>query len=300
MRSEQFRDFTEMADIIVGVEKVRFHVHKDIAVYASPFFAAALRGNFVEGTTGQIILSDVDPKIFEHIVLWMYQSRLDSAPHTFFKDGKPTYFTLLDIYAVADQLCIEGMRNAVVDLMAELADQTNSVPTPMDTSLLYENIRENAPIRALVLDLFAYKKTDNLLATHKDPWHPLFLRDLTCKLKRPGKNALTRHDVRPLKHRGSSESKVCEICKTVVRLVGANFKCTNCQKAFCGECVWRVVNEQGGGVIDWSVADRECKPWSSVRGRCAYHEHNETVECKYEPLEEMLGFGNQHSGAARR
>ena len=295
-----FKDWEEMADIIVGPEKTRFHVHRDLAAHQSPFFAAALRGNFVEGRTGEVLLPDIEPKIFEHVILWMYQSKLDQAPQTFFKDSKPTYFTLLDIYAVADQLCIEGLRNAVVDLMAELADQTNSVPTPMDTNLLYENIRENAPIRHLVLDLFAYKKTDNLLSTHPDPWLPTFLRELTCNLKRHGQTALVRHEIRPFKARGGSESKACEICKTMVGLHGGvSVKCSNCQRVFCAECVYRVLNEQAGGVIDWSIAERECKPWSSIRGRCQYHEHTETETCKFESLDAMLGHGAGHGGARR-
>lgn len=225
----------------------------------------------------------------------MYQSRLDAAPATFFKDGKPTYFTLLDIYAAADQLCIEGLRNAVVDLMAELADQTNSVPTPMDTSLLYENIRENAPIRALVLDLFAYKKTDNLLAKHPDPWHPTFLRELTCKLKRPGPTALTRHDLRPFRAKNKNDVRPCEMCRKVISLMSSSHKCGNCDRAFCGDCISRALQGGGGGIIDWSIAERECKPWSSVRGRCEYHEHRESVACKYETWDSGMG----HSGAGR-
>ena len=64
----------------------------------------------------------------------------------------------------------------IVDVMADLADSTNSVLTPSDTRILYEQISEGAAVRRLVLDLFAFKKTDKLLAEHEDAWHARFLR----------------------------------------------------------------------------------------------------------------------------
>lgn len=273
----QFKDFGDTAEIVVGPEKTRYKIHKDIAAAHSPFFAAALNGQFLEVETGQAILPHVQPKDFEHVLLWFYTQRMEDS-NVFFKDGKPTYFTLLDIYGLADQLCVEGLRNAVVDLMAELADQTNSVPTPMDTNLLYENIRENAPIRRLVLDLFAFKKTDNLVATHPDSWHPIFLRDLVCKLKRPGYSALMRHDLRPWRPLTWSNTKACEVCKGVLKPNVSGNICSGCNRAFCCGCVVKGLGG-GGGLIDWSVAEKECKPWNSPRGRCEYHEHAETEKC---------------------
>jgi hypothetical protein len=282
----QFKNFEAVADIIVGPEKTKFKLHKDVAAAHSPFFAAALNGKFVEGETGQIILPDVEPKIFEHIVLWFYTRRLEESS-AFYKDDKPTYFTLLDIYGLADQLCIEGLRNAVVDFMAELADQTNSVPTPLDSNLLYENIRDNAPIRRLVLELFAFKKTDNLVATHPDEWHPTFLRELIWKLKRPGYSALMRHDLRRWRPSTWNDTKACEICKVVLKPDVSSNICGGCNRAFCCSCVGKGLGGggDGGGLIDWSLAERECKPWSSPRGKCEYHEHAETERC------DLRGYG---------
>jgi hypothetical protein len=237
-----------------------------------------LTGQFVEGQTGTIALPDTEPKIFDHIILWFYTERLEDSA-CFFKDGKPTYYTLLDIYGLADQLCVEGLRNAVVNLVAKLADRTNSVPTPMDTNLLYENIRDNAPIRRLVLDLFAFKKTDNLVATHPDAWHPTFLRDLVCTLKRPGYSALLRHDLRPWRPLIWTNTKACDICKVILQPNVSGNICSGCNRAFCCGCVVKGLGGGGWGLIDWSLAERECKPWSTLKGKCEYHEHAETEKC---------------------
>jgi hypothetical protein len=269
----QFKTFENTAEITVGPSAVHFVVHKDLATAQSPFFTAALNGAFVEGQSQTISLPEVEPKTFEHVILWLYSGRLEKNEF-FFKDGKPTYFTLLDIYSLADQLCIEGLRNAVVDCMAELAEQTNSVPTPTDTHILYKSIRDNAPVRHLVLDLFAYKKTDNLVATHPDDWHPTFLRELVCKLKRPGFSALMRHDVRQWRPLAWSSTKACEVCKQVLKPNTPGHMCNICQRAFCAGCISKGM---GGGVLDWSLAERECKPW--LRSMCEYHEHAETESC---------------------
>ena len=279
-----FKSFSNMAEIAVGSNATPFVVHQALLTQHSPFFAAALDGAFREGLEKTVHLPDVDSKYFEHIVLWMYTETLEDRTF-FFKDGKPTYFTLLDLYALADRLDIEGMRNALCDHIAVLAEETNSVPTPSDTYILYETIRDNAPVRSLVLDLFAFKKTDNLIATHPDDWHATFLRDLVCKLKRPGFATLKRHDIRTWKAPGWQFTKACEVCKRVLKPGAQEHQCVRCKRAFCESCVAKGV---GGGGLDWNVIERDCKPW--LAAMCAsYHEHSVTDICG-------LSFEVQHDG----
>lgn len=163
------------------------------------------------------------------------------------------------------------MRNAIVDRIAELAERTNSVPTPSDTYILYEKIRENAPIRQLVLDLFAFKKTDSLIASHPDDWHPIFMRDLVCKLKRPGHTSLKRHDIIPWQPTRWENTRACEVCKCILRPMAAANRCQLCGKGFCLECLMK---GDGGITLDWSVHEKDCKPW--IRGICMYHEHQDS------------------------
>ncbi|KAK5172962.1 uncharacterized protein LTR77_003084 [Saxophila tyrrhenica] len=111
--------------------------------------------------------------------------------------GSPKYFLLFDLYALSDRLLTTPLSNHILTTIARLSESTNSVPTPSDTWILYAptTVSDSSPLRTLVLDLFAYKKTDKLLETHKDDWHPRFLRDLCVKLKRPGPEALSRHEL---------------------------------------------------------------------------------------------------------
>lgn len=235
---------------------------------------------------------------FELLITWLYTSAIPSP----FKDGKPAYYTLLHLYILADRFCFEGLRNYIVDMMADLADQTNSVLTPSDTRILYNEINDGSKIRDLVLDLFAFKKTDKLLASHTDQWHGQFLRDLCVHLKKPCAQAMTRHRPQSYLPLNWQTTRACESCKMVLAPRVGAVACEECACAWCVRCF-----EDGVGVASWEDGrsgsedgDGEgksgkrkrcygsrsgrlgrwesCKPWRG--SRCAvYHEHRETEAC---------------------
>jgi hypothetical protein len=171
----------------------------------------------------------------------------------------------------------------VIDLTSDLADRTNSVLTPSDTRILYEQLRESSPLRTLVLDLFAFKKTDRLLESHTDTWHAAFLRDLSTLLKRPCAQAMTRHRLHMWCPDSWLTTRACDNCRTVLPPRQGAIACDECCVAFCNRCV-----EAGTGMASWDDGrGREsagakrweaCKPWRG--SRCAlYHEHGETERC---------------------
>ncbi|KAK4556338.1 hypothetical protein LTR86_006482 [Recurvomyces mirabilis] len=133
--------------------------------------------------------------------------------------GSPKYFLLIDLYALSDRVLTTQLSNHILSTLARLSETTNSVPTPSDTFILYDSIRDTSPLRTLILDLFAYKKTDKLLETHKDDWHPRFLRELVVKLKRPGAGTETveRHDLHAWRPEQWSATRPCEGCREVVK-----------------------------------------------------------------------------------
>lgn len=187
--------------------------------------------------------------------------------------GSPKYFLLLDLYSLSDKLLTSSLSNNILDTMSRLSESTNSVPTPSDTWILYDTIRDSAPMRRLVLDLFAYKKTDKLLESHKDEWHPRFLRELVVKLKRPGFESLDRHTLVPWRPSSWPGTKACESCRDLLKPSVSGEKCEICDRAFCGSCVRVGKMPSGGGDVG------ACKPW--LKGMCVrYHEHEgEGVGC---------------------
>lgn len=207
-----------------------------------------------------------------HSVELMARSDGDLRNH----QGSPKYFLLIDLYALSDRLLTTPLSNQILTTIARLSEATNSVPTPSDTWILYDNIRENSPLRTLILDLFAYKKTDKLLETHKDEWHPKFLRELVVKLKRPGPEAIERHRLEAWRPRSWSCTRACEGCKDTLKPGSSADKCVLCEKAFCSECL-RKNGENYGANLAHDTSG--CKPWMG-RGICTrYHEHMDGDSC---------------------
>ncbi|KAL9592347.1 MAG: hypothetical protein Q9179_006806, partial [Wetmoreana sp. 5 TL-2023] len=141
-------------------------------VSVSPFFAAALNPSysFLESRSNALHLPSARPIDFEYLVQWIYartlsHEELDNVKH-------PAYFRLIRLWQLADALQVEGAKNAVCDFMAKVADRTNSVPTPDDTRAVFgdEGVREGSGLRALMVDLFVWKKTDHLVEGHEDSW----------------------------------------------------------------------------------------------------------------------------------
>ncbi|KAK4497153.1 hypothetical protein PRZ48_011603 [Zasmidium cellare] len=244
--------------------QTQYIIHKELLTAASPFFAAALNGTFAEGLDQTVRLPEEKPESFEWFIQWLYTGTLTTQPtntdplaqrghapyripalpsnhphhtaHPTLQDialdgdlrntaGSPKYFLLLDLYALSDRLLTTPLSNHILTTIARLSESTNSVPTPSDTWILYDTIPSTSPLRTLILDLFAYKKTDKLLETHKDDWHPRFLRDLVVKLKRPGPEALERHSLVAWRPRSWSTSKACEGCKEVLKPGVSGDKC---------------------------------------------------------------------------
>ncbi|KAK5133050.1 hypothetical protein LTR08_008255 [Meristemomyces frigidus] len=292
----------------------KYTVHKELLTSASPFFAAALNGTFAEGLDQSVRLPEEKPDSFEWFLQWLYtgsltvphagafgahwghvsQPPLDHPMHSNYvrvqsdsmvrtdgdlrnHQGSPKYFLLVDLYALSDRLLTTPLSNHILSTIARLSEATNSVPTPSDTWILYDSIRDNAPLRTLILDLFAYKKTDKLLETHKDEWHPRFLRDLVVKLKRPGPEAIERHSLAAWRPRSWSTSKACEGCKETLKPGISADKCCSCEKAFCGGCLRRH-GEPHGWTLPHDTSG--CKPWFGRAMCLRYHEHMDGEACQ--------------------
>ncbi|KAK8226126.1 hypothetical protein HDK90DRAFT_505325 [Phyllosticta capitalensis] len=238
----QFKTFTVISTILVGPHAQSFLVHRDVLAHHSAFFGAALNHTFAEGLSQELSLPAEDVATFELFLHWAYTGTLDDV---FQRQGKVAFYLLLNLYGLADRLSVEKLRNAVVDKVAELAEKSNSVPTPSDTCTLYDDIRDTALLRKLVVDLFAFKKTDVLLATHPDDWHPLFLRDLVVRIKRPELQGMSRHALVAWKPAAWKDTRACWACRDVMQP---------------------------------NLSANICKPW--VRDMCKhYHEHSESHPC---------------------
>ncbi|KAL8783764.1 MAG: hypothetical protein Q9213_004380, partial [Squamulea squamosa] len=105
--------FKTILTITVGeAEKRPFLVHREILCSVSPFFAAALNPSydFRESRSSTFHLPSARPVDFEYLVQWIYTRTLTheevAAPH-------PAYFRLIRLWILADELQVEGCKNAI-------------------------------------------------------------------------------------------------------------------------------------------------------------------------------------------
>lgn len=164
--------FKTIMTITAGPHAVPFLVHRERFCAASPFFAAALNPAYAfrEADSSTVHLPAARPCDLEYLVQWVYTGTLD---HEELDCDHPAYFRLIRLWLLADELqVVAGCKNGIVDMMARVADRTNSVPTPDDTRTVFgeDGVREGSGLRKLVVDLFAWKKTDQLVEAHEDSW----------------------------------------------------------------------------------------------------------------------------------
>lgn len=162
--------FARTVRVEVGTPPSTVLVHRDLFTAVSPFFRAAFdpQSGFSESTSETLRLPDIQLNDFNFFVQWVYRQNLG---HEELERKCTAYFRLIRLYSLADRLGVEDLRNAVVDEMARLSEKYNSVPTPQDTRTIDDELRENCGLRELVVDLFVWKKTDNLVQMHEDSWY---------------------------------------------------------------------------------------------------------------------------------
>ena len=181
-----FKSFTSTARILLGPNESPRIVPRELLTSVSPFFHACLTGTFAEGLSQVVKLPEDRADVFDYFLYWLYTRRLDHEAVDAVEPVKPAYFWLLHLYCLVDKLGVVACKNAIVEKVASLAEETNSVPTPTDTWIVFETFasQQQNCMRRLVVDLFAWKRTDNLLDQHEDEWHPRFMRDLCVRMKR--------------------------------------------------------------------------------------------------------------------
>lgn len=134
----QFKNFSGTATILLGAQEAQRIVPRELLTTVSPFFHAALTGAFAEGLSQTVKLPEDRADVFDYFLYWLYTRRLDHEAVDAADPIKPAYFWLLHLYCLVDKLGVEDCKNAIVEKVARLAEETNSVPTPTDTWIVFE------------------------------------------------------------------------------------------------------------------------------------------------------------------
>jgi hypothetical protein len=167
--------YDRLIEFLVGDGPVQLWAHQGIFCENSPLLSKLLISPGISRNSASIRLRKVHPDEFRFFTQWMYTKSL---AHEDLDSPNPAFFRLVRLYAVAELFEIEALQNNVVDAIVRLCEKYNSVPTPQDTQIMYAGLRGGRQLRKLVVDLFVWKRTDDLVLTHKHPWS-VFVRFLS-------------------------------------------------------------------------------------------------------------------------
>lgn len=175
-------DFEKTVIVKVGVEKRPFTVHKGILCKAAPYFRAALEGGFKEAQNHELELSEDDPAVFKHFLLWSYTGEILS-PDAELADI--SYRTLVDLHILGEMRGVPTLRNKVIDILIDKQAQKNVIATSQ-VQHVYDNTSPGCPLRRFFVDKVAYRA----LVSREDVFAEKFLGcyctdyliDLVCTL----------------------------------------------------------------------------------------------------------------------
>ncbi|MCJ1254326.1 hypothetical protein MMC24_002141 [Lignoscripta atroalba] len=157
----------DTVDILVGPERTRFRLHKELLVHSAPYFAKAFSGHFSEASEDTITLPEENTAAFELFADWLYRGSLSPIPYL--EDWREICITHMEdsgflkmefkyhsLYYMADKWCIEALKNTAIDLIRDFHKVTLTVLHPILLDEGYRNTPEGSPLRLYLLRAAAY------------------------------------------------------------------------------------------------------------------------------------------------
>ncbi|MCJ1346387.1 hypothetical protein MMC31_004603 [Peltigera leucophlebia] len=144
--------------LLVGEEKLPFHVHLDVICKESSVFKAAFSGEFTEASNKSMNLPDDDIESVDRMIQWLYSKQYELAKWS--EDIKTTasarYWQLARLNTLADKYNIIGLSNNIIDQLYIL--HSKNVPPQLDvTTYIYDNTTENSSFRKLLIGWLCWK-----------------------------------------------------------------------------------------------------------------------------------------------
>jgi BTB/POZ domain len=144
-------------NIVIGISKISFLVHKDLLCRNSGFFAAILATNTKPAGEIQITLEHVKPTVFEGFLSWLYTRDAIFPPMTL--RGPETRLKhlpwplALDLYALGRYLDCPAFGNTVIYSMRSQLDARMPLPMPNaeEVTAIYQQTGRDCGLRNLVV-----------------------------------------------------------------------------------------------------------------------------------------------------
>ncbi|KAL4870101.1 hypothetical protein BDV12DRAFT_184709 [Aspergillus spectabilis] len=161
-------------EIVVGDEQKIFSVHEGLSRASSLFLDKAMAGDWKESEQRTIYLPDDDPKVLALYIHWLYYGTLAVLCDEPGLPGNSEYLDLVKAYVLGDKLLDFAFQDAAVDAIIEKSrsvaqDGAKWYPVGEVIEYAYNNTIDSAPIRELLVDMYANRAQSSWLHDWADP-----------------------------------------------------------------------------------------------------------------------------------
>ncbi|KAL9110550.1 MAG: hypothetical protein Q9227_004908 [Pyrenula ochraceoflavens] len=159
---------TDIVTVLVGrgntggnQQPTKFTLHQKLICSLSPFFEAAINGDFKESSTKEVRLPDIHVKAFDLLMSRLYEGNLpsqllcekpDEAKGVKYPDILSDYYHLADKLLLPDHFKIEAL-----DSFIEQKRNTHVVSGAQRLRSALQDTIESDPIQRLLMDIAAYE-----------------------------------------------------------------------------------------------------------------------------------------------
>jgi hypothetical protein len=147
-------DYKSTIDVLVGSQEELFVVHKDVICVSSKFFKAACSQRWVEGKEKKVRLPEVEPKIFQSYVAWLYSG--DYRMQACKDDTKYVIDSAIDaaieLYLLGDVLDDISFRNKMMEV--QVCQDLGRVPCTATLREVWERTPPTSPLRKMYVERF--------------------------------------------------------------------------------------------------------------------------------------------------
>ena len=127
-------------------------MHKGLLCSVSPYFKAALEGDFKEAQEKVIELTEDDSKTMEYFQFWLYaQSILDKEETV----SSIEWDLLVELYVLGEARMIATLQNQVIDLMIRKATKENALPNNETMYDIFGKTCPGSPLRKFIVECSA-------------------------------------------------------------------------------------------------------------------------------------------------
>lgn len=147
------------AIIKVGSPPHDYHVHKSFLCDVSPFFRAALQGQFKESVDGVVSLLEENPDAFDRFLGWLYRREYDIRRLVNETSDEDYYSMIIKDYVFADKLQVGAYQKRIIDRV--VCDYQNRSISPMHLQSvleLYAKTQEASSLRKLALAMYQWAR----------------------------------------------------------------------------------------------------------------------------------------------